>query len=47
MIVAMQEFTVMPTSATQRFPIEKSLTFLPMATMVPIASWPGMSYCKE
>ena len=33
----------MPTSATMRSPISKSLTFLPFSTTLPIASWPGIS----
>lgn len=36
--------TVIPTSATQRSPMEKPLTFLPISTTVPIASCPGISY---
>lgn len=38
--------TEIPTSATTRSPIWKSLTFFPISTTFPIASWPGMS-CGE
>lgn len=40
-----KKLAVMPTSATQRSPMAKPLTFLPISTMLPTASWPGMSYC--
>jgi len=40
-----KKLTVMPTSATQRSPSAKPLTFFPIWTTLPMASWPGMSWC--
>ena len=43
-VLIRKQLTVIPTSATQRSPMEKPFTFLPISTMVPIASCPGMSW---
>lgn len=39
-----QALTVIPTSATHRSPMAKPFTFLPIFTIDPMASWPGISF---